>query len=375
MMRNLYRLVPTLFLFATLSCQLQPAKSYRVGFLPNEVTQLLKDVNIITVCQNGKGDFSSIQTAIDSAKDSSNKKPYAILIYPGIYNEIVSLKKNYISLVGLDKKKVRIELNHATSGSTPHRNDAIVNVTGKEVNICNLSIRNTLENDGSGVTPAVHYKNGATGVIYNCYIGGNGGRDILDILWGAKVKCYFVTVEQYNSSSRASHPVWVATSGASLTFLFGQVINTGQGGGMQFQTNGKCIFQDTYFDLKAYLADVVKAGYLEFWRCKLDRRKTFVNSNYKKLVENFDDYGKGEITCQFIKILKRTDPAKAIERGKFNRKTINNTLCLQVLNTTFADPEIGDIYINSSVKGPQLRLYDGHNWRTLANCKGEAPLI
>jgi hypothetical protein len=91
-----------------------------------------------------------------------------------------------------------------------------------------------------------------------------------------------------------------------------------------------------------------------------------VHSHYDKLVENFDDTGKGEITGQFITILKRTDPTKAIERGKLNRRAINNTLCLHVLNTTFPNPEIGDIYIDLSGERPQLGLYGGHNWQTLS---------
>ena len=76
MTRNTYKLVLAFFVFAIFSCSyvnnLKPVKSYRAGFLPNEVAQLLKPVKIITVCQKGKGGYSSIQAAIDSIEDSSN---------------------------------------------------------------------------------------------------------------------------------------------------------------------------------------------------------------------------------------------------------------------------------------------------------------
>jgi len=62
---------------------------------------------VIIVRKDGLGDFTSIQPAIDSIKDASIINTYTVLVFPGIYDEKVTLK-NYISLLGTDRKSCKI---------------------------------------------------------------------------------------------------------------------------------------------------------------------------------------------------------------------------------------------------------------------------
>lgn len=83
--------------------------SIKPEHLSSEVLALITGVNssIITVDKKGSGQYTSIQTAIDSVSDSVST-PTTILIYTGIYNETVKIKNRYISLIGIDKKNTII---------------------------------------------------------------------------------------------------------------------------------------------------------------------------------------------------------------------------------------------------------------------------
>ena len=56
---------------------------------------------------NGKGDFKSIQAALNSLPDSA-ATARVIYIKKGIYNEKVYIKKHNVSLVGEDREKTII---------------------------------------------------------------------------------------------------------------------------------------------------------------------------------------------------------------------------------------------------------------------------
>ena len=59
---------------------------------------------IITVDQRGLGDFVTINDAVASITDDSALKPYTIMVYPGIYKEVVAIQGNrHISLIGVNR--------------------------------------------------------------------------------------------------------------------------------------------------------------------------------------------------------------------------------------------------------------------------------
>ena len=67
---------------------------------------------VVTVAKSG-GDFTSVQSAIDSINDASASKIYTVLIYPGIYAENVTTG-DYINLKGIDRDSCIIRV---TSGN------------------------------------------------------------------------------------------------------------------------------------------------------------------------------------------------------------------------------------------------------------------
>jgi len=73
--------------------------SLDVVAISNDVVGTLKPLQTVTVAKGG-ADYTTIQDAIDSIADASITKKYAILVYPGVYNENV-VGKNYVSLKGM----------------------------------------------------------------------------------------------------------------------------------------------------------------------------------------------------------------------------------------------------------------------------------
>ena len=61
-----------------------------------------KTTSTLVVDKNGRGDYTTIQGAIDAINDSASTNPYVVYVMPGIYDEKVSIGsgKSYIALVG-----------------------------------------------------------------------------------------------------------------------------------------------------------------------------------------------------------------------------------------------------------------------------------
>lgn len=71
---------------------------------------------IVKVAKDGTGDFTTITSAIAAISGETSTNPYTILVYPGVYNE-QALLRDYISLVGIDRKSCKITSTTAGSGS------------------------------------------------------------------------------------------------------------------------------------------------------------------------------------------------------------------------------------------------------------------
>lgn len=99
----------------------------------------------ITVSQDGKGDFKTIQEAINSLPDIS-AKPEIILIKDGIYNEKIFIEKNNIILKGEDRDKTIIQQDIARDEwRCNHPDDwgvATMNINGNDITLENLTIEN-----------------------------------------------------------------------------------------------------------------------------------------------------------------------------------------------------------------------------------------
>lgn len=98
---------------------------YQIAISKSDLPSVLfSSSNIITVKQDGTGNFTSLRAAVDSIKDASAAKPYTIQIYEGTYDilsyytqaEITAtsfiglIKPDYVDFVGIgDKKKIILQ--------------------------------------------------------------------------------------------------------------------------------------------------------------------------------------------------------------------------------------------------------------------------
>jgi pectinesterase len=104
----------------------------------------------IIVDQNGKGNFITIQDAINSLSDSSIK-PRTIIIKNGIYKEKISIKKTNVILQGESKDATIITMAIARDEfRCDHTDDwgvATINVAANDVTLKNLTIINSYGNE------------------------------------------------------------------------------------------------------------------------------------------------------------------------------------------------------------------------------------
>lgn len=113
----------------------------------------------ITVSQDGKGDFSSIQEAINSTRDLGPSEAL-ILIKDGIYREkvIIPSNKHQITIKGESKENTIItnndfsgKIDEATNQKMTTFTSYTMLVTGENIKIENLSIQNTHCTKGQAV--------------------------------------------------------------------------------------------------------------------------------------------------------------------------------------------------------------------------------
>ncbi len=100
----------------------------------------------IVVAQNGKGDFKTIQGAINSLPDSS-ATPRIIFIKDGVYHEKIYLQKSNIIIEGESREKTIITQAIARDEWRCTHNDdwgvATINVDGNDISFKNISIINS----------------------------------------------------------------------------------------------------------------------------------------------------------------------------------------------------------------------------------------
>ncbi len=114
---------------------------------------------IITVAQDGSGDFTTIQKAINSVRDLGPAEAL-IKIKTGIYHEkvIIPSSKHKITLEGENKSNTIIT-NNDFSGKTDSFNEKMTTfssytllVMGDDIKISNLTIQNSSCNEGQAVS-------------------------------------------------------------------------------------------------------------------------------------------------------------------------------------------------------------------------------
>lgn len=121
-----------------------PAWLKKNGVNSSGINKNVKDKKIV-VDINGKGDFTSIQSALNSLSDSA-VKPRTILIKNGIYKEKNFITKHNIILQGEDRDKTVLTFDIARDEwRCDHADDwgvATINLNGNDITLRDLTIAN-----------------------------------------------------------------------------------------------------------------------------------------------------------------------------------------------------------------------------------------
>ncbi len=124
--------------------------------VPAQVTSSTKE---IIVDASGKGDFTSIQDAINSLPEKATIQR-TIYIRNGIYREKLFIEKSFISLVGEDKNETQITISLARDIWRCENKDdwgvATINLRGTDLVLENLTITNSFGFDNMDKTEGIH---------------------------------------------------------------------------------------------------------------------------------------------------------------------------------------------------------------------------
>lgn len=131
-------------------------------------------MRIIVVAKDGNGDYSSLQEAIDAIPDAAGRSPAMVLVRAGEYREKVVVHKDHVRLIGEDPEHTVLVWNGCAMDQYEDGTvkgtflSATLTVTGRNVEVENLTIRNDA-GDGRVVGQAVSvYAAGDRGIWRNC---------------------------------------------------------------------------------------------------------------------------------------------------------------------------------------------------------------
>ena len=178
--------------------------------------------NVVIVAKSG-GDYTTIQSAINSISSASQSNPYLIWVAPGVYNEAVTMKP-YLHLQG-SGQGVTVITSSVSSSSTPPTQASLVLAD-------NVSLRDlTVQNMGTGLhNVGLMASNGASDILvadveagsqgngstdtnnYAIYLTGNGTRVTLQSVNALAENANLAAIGLYNAS------------GATVTLLNGSYI-------------------------------------------------------------------------------------------------------------------------------------------------------
>ncbi|WP_342372061.1 pectinesterase family protein [Propioniciclava soli] len=113
------------------------------------------------VSADGSGDFTTVQAAIDQTPAGTADHPVVIVIRPGVYRELVSVKRPYVQLVGATGVAADVVLTYDNAAGTTNPatgqpygtgNSQSVLVTGANVTVKDLTIENAFDEAASSLT-------------------------------------------------------------------------------------------------------------------------------------------------------------------------------------------------------------------------------
>ncbi|OGV60086.1 MAG: hypothetical protein A2X45_25135 [Lentisphaerae bacterium GWF2_50_93] len=98
----------------------QDVKMKKLGFAMMILSACLYQADAVTVSPDGKGDYKTIQEAINAAPDF-NETPFVINVRPGTYKEVVRIPKNksFVTLLGESAEKTIITFDNTAPKIAP----------------------------------------------------------------------------------------------------------------------------------------------------------------------------------------------------------------------------------------------------------------
>ncbi|MGJ8693844.1 MAG: pectinesterase family protein [Thalassotalea sp.] len=149
--------------------------------------------NTYIVDQQGHGDFTTIQAAINA---TVNDKDVILFIKPGKYKEKLFITRNNISLIGSAAKNTIIEYAELRNNwRENHSSDwgaAVININASDVNIINLSVINNygrLHNTDDHQFAIRGFENANRIILHQCSIIADGADTVS--LWNKNNGMYY----------------------------------------------------------------------------------------------------------------------------------------------------------------------------------------
>lgn len=151
------------------------------------------EVKTYIVDQQGSGDFTSIQIAINT---TTSDKEVILFIKPGIYKEKLFITRNNLSLIGSSDENTIIEYAELRNNwRKNHDSDwgaAVININASDINIINLSVINNygrLHNTDDHQFAIRGFENANRIVLHQCTVIADGADTVS--LWNKKNGMYY----------------------------------------------------------------------------------------------------------------------------------------------------------------------------------------
>lgn len=220
--------------------------------LMEQLTEAFAEGEVYEVKQDGSGDFTTIQEGVNAALSGDT-----LLIYPGVYEEVVEIYNKTVHLLGTDKEKCIIQYDSSKYSKAP--------LTIGAGNVANLTIYGYRPEDAEDVKHAV-----TSTKVFN-----NDSEETIEV-WQSKFPGYAVHVDQDYSFgnnlifencrivSNNNQCVGIGSRGNSdISFIECELYSNGIGGCIYFHNSPNLMFAgETKFVLKDCILKNFKCPYL-----------------------------------------------------------------------------------------------------------------
>ena len=203
------------------------------------------DEPVVTVAQDGSGQYSTVQAAVRSIS-SSNTTPTQIRIAPGTYHEKLSIDRPHLTLCGQTGRTSETILTYGDNANTPDGNggtigtsgSASTNISASDVSAQNLTFENSTPLGGSQAVALrvtgsrVQFRNcrflsyqdtlyvhSGSQYFRDCYVAGN-----VDFIFGAATAVFDgCTIHNASGGTAVTAPSTEQATPFGLVFLGGEL--------------------------------------------------------------------------------------------------------------------------------------------------------